>query len=100
MRCGGRGGPDYEALLQQARAARRQDGERLKKVMRLSKKGRLLQECGLLRAHKEVWEKERARLLADKNEVTFHVSNVMMSNSFPTEGGGGSGEMASAFRFQ
>lgn len=67
MRC--EGSTDYEALLQQARAARRQDGERLKRVMRLSKKGKLLQERGLLRAHKEVWEKERARLLTDKNEV-------------------------------
>ena len=76
MRCEGGGGTDYEALLQQARAARRQDGERLKKVMRLTKKGKLMQERGVLRAHKEVWLKERARLLTVEKEVRCSTSQI------------------------
>lgn len=59
----------YEALLQQALAARRQNGERLEKVLQLSKKGKLLHERGLVRKHKEVWVKERARLFAEKKQV-------------------------------
>lgn len=92
----GGGATDYEGLLQQARTARRQDGERLERVLRLSKKGKLLQERGLLRAHREVWEKERVRLLTERKEVAFlHISNLSPSN-FQTEGGGGNGEMAGA----
>ena len=62
---------DLDALSEEVRAARDRDGERLALVERLSRRGQLVREGGLLRAHREVWRKEQARLETEKQLVKW-----------------------------
>lgn len=55
---------DYEHLLCTAKEQKVLGDKQLKKVQRLSKRGRESKETHLLRQHHEIWEKERSRLLA------------------------------------
>ena len=54
---------DYEKLLASAKQQRVSAEERLKRVERLSKRGKESRETGLLRQHHDMWEREHARLV-------------------------------------
>ena len=54
---------DYDRLLAVARQQKAAGSKRLKRVQQLSKRGKESREAALLKKHREVWEKERTRLL-------------------------------------
>ena len=60
---------DYDQLLETAQRAREEDRERLARVRDLSKTGKTSKERGLLRTHREIWEKERVRLQERRIEL-------------------------------
>ena len=71
---------DCDALLGEARAARRRDGERLERVQRLCRRGKLVREGGLLRAHKDAWQNEQSRLDAERKQVLSCANMWTLSN--------------------
>ena len=61
---------DYAQLLARAQEERATAEERLRRVELLSKRGKEAKETGLLRHHREAWEREHSRLLAAKKVHT------------------------------
>lgn len=64
---------DYGKLLASAKQQRVLAEERLKRVESLSKRGKESRETGLLRQHRDVWEREHARLVRGKQEAQMEL---------------------------
>ena len=64
---------DYGKLLASAKQHRLSAEERLKRVERLSKRGKESRETGLLRQHRDVWEREHARLVRGRQEAQMEL---------------------------
>ena len=64
---------DYEKLLASAKQRRASAEEQLKRVQSLSQRGKKSRETGLLKQHRDAWEREHSRLVKERREAVMEL---------------------------